>query len=241
MWGSSEGIRRRRARLLWRGSTDGGQDHGDELRRQAEYGAVREREESVRERTREEERERVRAFYRGRGERNGDRCFMAAIDTALKFHLRTEKRMHRSFLKTDDTDDEVIGSDTVGWAGPFGLSCHGCWLLRLRAGARRVVTGRSDLGSCGRLGSWARAPWAVGAGARARARSAPGGDALGGVRSGWGGLDGALALGRAGRGGEEQQHTARTTEERLELGDEEAPDVWVVFELAAILDRPSDD
>jgi hypothetical protein len=41
---------------------DGGQDHGDELRRQAEYGAVREREESVRERTREEERERVRAF-----------------------------------------------------------------------------------------------------------------------------------------------------------------------------------
>jgi hypothetical protein len=62
VWGSGEGIRRRRTRLLRRGSTDGGQDHDDELRRQAEYGAVREREESVRERTREEERERVRAF-----------------------------------------------------------------------------------------------------------------------------------------------------------------------------------
>jgi hypothetical protein len=74
--------------------------------------------------------------------------------------------MHRCFLKTDDTDDEVAGSDTVGWAGPFGFSCHGCWRLRLRAGARRDVTGRSDLGSRGRRGSRARG---VGVGARQRA------------------------------------------------------------------------
>jgi hypothetical protein len=122
-------------------------------------------------------------------ERSEGSVFMAAIN-GIRINGGGNDGIEAPLMKEKRTRASGLHSGAAGTGhGARGLRRGGPWLGVGLQGHRWLCEAGAVLGRVrGRLGSWARAPWAVGAGARARARSAPGGDALGGVRSGWGGL-----------------------------------------------------